>query len=102
MSHFKSGLSLAAAAATLALSPNVPAADSASGKAIDASDKVHCYGVNFCNSRCSTSNPACRNRRECNEPWITTARNCLDKGGSLEPPDSPDKSTRPAQKHAPS
>ena len=53
MSQTKPTLSLAAAAAALALAPLVLAADNppgSSGKAISAGDKVHCYGIHYCHS----------------------------------------------------
>lgn len=103
MSQTRTTLSLAAAAAAFALSPSAFAADnppSTGSKAIGAGDKVQCYGVNFCNSRCSTSSSACRNRRECGEPWMTTAKNCLDKGGSLLDPAKGNGKTAPAEKNS--
>lgn len=98
MHRFNSGLSLAAAAAGLALSATAPAADTAPGKAVNAGDKVQCYGLSFCGHRCGASNHFCTNLDDCKAPWITTAKNCLDRGGSLQDPAKGDGPTSAAEK----
>lgn len=90
MSRQKQTLSLAAAAAALALSPLAPAADNppgSTGKAINAGDKVHCHGLNFCSPLHS-----CAGKQGCKTPgkcrghgYIElSAKECLDRGGVIE------------------
>ena len=85
--------SLAAAAAALALSPAVLAGDPPAS-AINAGDKVSCYGLSFCHNRCGASTHFCPSRNECKPLTVTTAQNCLDKGGRIVEGDRP--TPRPA------
>jgi uncharacterized membrane protein len=82
--------SLAAAAALMALSTAVFAADAPAGSmgaAVAASDKVHCYGVHSCkgNSDCKTSENACKGQNECKGHGFKAldAKACLTKGGTI-------------------
>jgi hypothetical protein len=84
----QSGASFALTAALLALSASAFAADApkgSSGKAIAASDKVHCYNVHDCkgNSDCKTAEHACKGQNACKGHGFKakTASQCLaDKG----------------------
>lgn len=90
MRHTKAGLSIAAAAAALAISSFAFAAESpagSSGKAINAGDKVHCYGIHSCkgNSDCKTAEHACKGNNACAGHGFkaVTAKACFDKGGVI-------------------
>jgi len=90
MSQEKPGISLAAAAAALAISSFAFAADNPAGsvgKAINAGDKVHCYGIHACkgNSDCKTAEHACKGQNACKGHGFkaVSARDCLDKGGTI-------------------
>ena len=90
MNQDKKALSLAAAAAALALSSFAFAADNPAGsvgKAINAGDKVHCYGVHSCkgNSDCKTTEHACKGKNACGGHGFkgVSAKECLDKGGTI-------------------
>ncbi|TAK93869.1 MAG: hypothetical protein EPO09_11215 [Aquabacterium sp.] len=82
--------SFAAAAAAMALSGAVFAADAPAGSmgaAVAASDKVHCYGVHSCkgNSDCKTAEHACKGQNACKGHGFKAmdARACLTKGGTI-------------------
>lgn len=86
--HF--GASFAAAAAALALSGSVFAADmpaGSKGAAVGAGDKVHCYGVHACkgNSDCATTENSCKGQNACKGHGFkaTSAKQCLDQGGTI-------------------
>ena len=66
----KTSASFALAAAAMALSGMSFAADApkgSDGKAIAASDKVHCYNVHDCkgNSDCKTTDHSCKGQNAC-------------------------------------
>ena len=83
-----STVSFAMTAALLALSATAFAADApkgSSGKAIAASDTVHCYNVHDCkgNSDCKTAEHNCKGQNACKGHGFKakTAASCLmDKG----------------------
>lgn len=88
--HFKSASGLALTAALLALSSTAFAADppaGSSGKAVGASDKVHCYNVHTCkgNSDCKTADNACKGQNNCKGHGFKsqTAASCLTAGGII-------------------
>lgn len=90
MSQNTLGASVAAAAAALALSSFAFAADNPAGsvgKAINAGDKVHCYGIHACkgNSDCKTAEHACKGKNACGGHGFkaVTAKECLDKSGVI-------------------
>lgn len=82
--------SLAAAAALMALSTAVFAAEAPKGSmggAVAASDKVHCYGVHSCkgNSDCKTAEHSCKGQNACGGHGFKAmdAKSCLAKGGTI-------------------
>ena len=82
--------SLATAAALMALSSAVFAAEAPAGSmgaAVAASDKVHCYGVHSCkgNSDCKTAEHACKGQNACKGHGFKAmdAKACLTKGGTI-------------------
>ncbi len=82
--------SFALTAALLALSASSFAADApkgASGKAIGASDTVHCYNVHDCkgNSDCSTAEHACKGQNACKGHGFKAkaAGECLKSNGVI-------------------
>ena len=86
----KATASIAAAAAALALSSFAFAAENpagSSGAAINAGDKVHCYGINSCkgSADCKTANNACKGKNDCKGHGFkgVSAKECLDKGGTI-------------------
>lgn len=90
MTQDKLGVSLAAAAAALAISSFAFAADNPAGsmgKSINAGDKVHCYGIHSCkgNSDCKTAENACKGKNACKGHGFkaVAAKECLDKGGTM-------------------
>ena len=90
MSQNKLGVSVAVAAASLAISSFAFAAESpqgSSGKAIDAGDKVHCYGVHSCKGSgdCKTAENACKGQNACKGHGFkgVKAKECLEKGGTI-------------------
>ena len=90
MSTMNFGASIAAAAAALALSGSVFAADAPAGSkgmAIGASDKVHCYGLHACkgNSDCATAEHSCKGQNACAGHGFKAieAGACLAKGGVI-------------------
>ena len=90
-SSLKSAASFALAASVLALSTAAAsAADApkgASGKAIAASDKVHCYNVHDCkgNSDCKTTEHSCKGQNACKGHGFKAvmAKDCMAKGGTI-------------------
>ena len=96
MSHKTTAASLAAAAAALALSPAALSADqSINGKSINAGEKVSCYGLTYCSPRCGTAKFHCSSENDCKAPWMTTAKECLEKGGTIGR--EPDQAAPPAK-----
>jgi hypothetical protein len=90
MSTTSKGFQLASAAAALAFSAMAIAATppaGSSGKAIGASDKVHCYGVNSCKGQadCKTANHACKGQGSCKGQGFkgVAAAECLKDGGTI-------------------
>ena len=84
------GGALACAAALFALSTAAfaaPAPAGATGAAVAASDKVHCYGVNECKGQadCKTTANACKGQGSCKGMGFKgmTAKACLDKSGTI-------------------
>ena len=83
-----STLSLAAAAAMLALSSGaILSSASAAGM---ADETVHCYGVNSCKgtSDCKTASNECKGQNSCKGQGFKemTEAKCTQAGGSLTPP----------------
>lgn len=81
---------IAGAAAALVLSAAAFAADApagSTGKALAASDKVHCYGLHDCkgNADCKTTENACKGQNACKGHGFTAvaAGQCLTKGGTI-------------------
>jgi len=90
MSTSSTGFQLASAAAALAFSAIAVAATApagSSGKAIAASDKVHCYGINSCKGQadCKTTNHACKGQGSCKGQGFkgVAAEECLKSGGTI-------------------
>jgi uncharacterized membrane protein len=87
MMSFKSGASIAATAALLALSAAAPTA-SAFAKGTEA--KVPCYGVNGCKgqSDCKSGKHDCKGQNDCKGQGFKdlTKAQCAAKGGSLTAP----------------
>ena len=90
MSTSSKSLHFASAAAALALSAAAFAATppaGSSGKAVAASDKVHCYGVNSCKGTadCKTANNACKGQGSCKGQGFKgiSAAECLKQGGTI-------------------
>lgn len=78
------------AASTLALASAAMAADlpaGASGKAVAASDTVHCYNVNSCKgqSDCKTTENSCKGQNVCKGHGFKaqSAKACLASGGVI-------------------
>ena len=87
---FRTAASFALTAATLALASTAFAADppkGASGKAVAANDKVHCYNVHDCkgNSDCKTAEHSCKGQNACKGHGFkaASAKECLAKGGTI-------------------
>lgn len=90
MSASSQGLQLASFAAALAFSAAAFAAAApagSSGKAVAASDKVHCYGINSCKGQadCKTANHACKGQGSCKGQGFkgVSAAECLKEGGVI-------------------
>ena len=90
MSHKTSAISIAAAAAALAVSSFAFAAEKpagAMGPAVGAGDKVHCYGINSCksNTDCKTATNECKGQNSCKAKGFkaATAKECLNKDGII-------------------
>ena len=84
------GFQLASAAAALAFSAVAIAANApagSSGKAVAASDTVHCYGVNSCKGQadCKTSANSCKGQGSCKGLGFkgVAAAQCLKEGGTI-------------------
>ena len=88
MLSLKSGASIAASAALLALAATAPAS-SALAKGGDAK-VVPCYGVNGCKgqSDCKSGNHACKGQNDCKGQGFKdlTKAQCAAEHGSLTPP----------------
>ena len=78
-------LAAAFAVSSLAFGAEPPAGSM--GKAISASDKVHCYGVHSCKgeSDCKTTDNACKGKNECKGHGFKAmeAGKCLSTGGVI-------------------
>lgn len=90
MSNKKSMVSIAAAAAALAVSSMAFAAASpegSTGPAVGAGDKVHCYGVNSCkgNTDCKTAANDCKGKNSCKAKGFkaVSAKECLNNDGVI-------------------
>lgn len=85
MTPIKSGITIAAAAAILAMG-----AVSTPSFAQGAAKNVHCYGVNGCKgqSACKTAKNDCRGMNACKGQGFKemTAQACTAAGGSLTEP----------------
>ena len=86
----KTSASFALAAAAMALSGMSFAADApkgSDGKAIAASDKVHCYNVHDCkgNSDCKTAEHSCKTQNACKGHGFKAmaAAECLSSKGTI-------------------
>ncbi|MEO7814542.1 MAG: hypothetical protein ABIR87_03760 [Sphingomicrobium sp.] len=81
----RSGVSIAATAALLALSALTPTAPAL---ASHHAAKVHCYGVNTCKgtSDCKTAKNDCKGLNDCKGHGFKelTAQQCTTAGGSLK------------------
>jgi len=84
----KSNLTIAAAAAMLALSGVAVSVSSAS--AAGGAELVHCYGVNACKgqSDCKSGNHDCKGQNACKGQGFKamTSEKCTAAGGSLTAP----------------
>jgi len=90
MTNVLNGARVAALAAALAASSLAFAADApagSSGKAVAASDKVHCYGVTACKGMndCKTTENACKGQSACKGHGFKAkkAADCLAEGGVI-------------------
>lgn len=90
MSQKTSAISIAAAAAALAVSSFAFAVENpqgSSGPAVAAGDKVHCYGVNACkgNTDCKTAVNSCKGQNACKAHGFkaVSAKECLSKDGII-------------------
>jgi hypothetical protein len=85
MTILRTGVSIAAAAAVVAITAVAPTVAAAKGSA-----KVHCYGVNTCKgtSDCKTAKNDCRGQNDCKGQGFKelTAKACKTAGGSLTAP----------------
>jgi uncharacterized membrane protein len=82
----RTGASIAAAAAALALGGSLAAAQSP-GPSARAPDLIHCYGVNGCKgtSDCKSYNHQCKGQNDCAGRGfkIETQKACTAQGGRL-------------------
>lgn len=84
MTILSTGVSIASAAAVIAISAAAPtyAAPAKAGAA-----KIHCYGVNSCKgtSDCKTAKNDCRGQNDCKGQGFKemSAKQCKAAGGSL-------------------
>ncbi|MEY2661471.1 MAG: hypothetical protein RLZZ123_2643 [Pseudomonadota bacterium] len=90
MSSFQSSTALALATAALAVASGAFAATppkGASGAAVAADDKVHCYNINSCKgtAECKTTANECKGQNACKGQGFKaeTAKSCLGKGGVI-------------------
>ncbi len=78
-------MAAAFAASSLAVGADLPAGSS--GKAIAASDKVHCYGIHSCKgqSDCKTAEHACKGQNACKGHGFKgmKAGECLAANGTI-------------------
>lgn len=85
----RTGLSLAASAAMIALTATVPAAP-VLAKGANAASVAPCYGVNSCKgqSDCKSGNHDCKGMNDCKGQGFKdlTAKQCKAQGGSLTAP----------------
>ena len=81
------GISLAAAAATLLLAGCSSAEDVALGNVAANAAKVQCGGINSCQgkSSCKTATSSCKGQNNCKgQGWITaTKSDCKSQGGNI-------------------
>lgn len=88
MITIKTGASIAATAALIALTAVTPTAPAFARHGAEA--KVHCYGVNTCKgtSDCKTAKNECKGQNECKGHGFKelTAKQCSADGGSLTAP----------------
>jgi uncharacterized membrane protein len=77
----------AAAFALAAMAHAAPAPEGSSGKALNADDTVHCYGVNTCKGTadCKTTQHDCKGMNGCKGHGFKamTAGQCLKRGGTI-------------------
>lgn len=90
MLNAKTISTFAATAAAIALAAAAQAAPSptgSAGKAINADDMVHCYGLHSCkgNSDCKTAEHECKGMNACKGHGFKAmkAGACLSKGGTI-------------------
>ncbi len=90
MTPLKTGTTLAATVAALALGAlanAAPAPAGSTGAALNATDTVHCYGVNSCKGTadCKTTMNDCKGMNECKGHGFKalSAGMCLKKGGTI-------------------
>ncbi len=88
--QIKSASSFALTAALMALASAAFAADApkgSTGKAIGASDKVHCYNVHDCkgNSDCKTADHSCKGQNGCKGQGFkaVSAEQCFKSKGVI-------------------
>ncbi len=92
MTSVRTGLSLAATAALIAMSVAAPTAPAFArdGAQKGEAAKVHCYGVNSCKgtSDCKTAKNDCRGQNDCKGHGFKemTKTQCVAAGGSLTEP----------------
>ena len=90
MTPLKTGTTLAATVAALALGAlanAAPAPAGSTGAALNAADTVHCYGVNSCKGTadCKTASNECKGQNECKGHGFkaVAAAKCLSDGGII-------------------
>lgn len=90
MLNSKTASSIAATAAAIMLAAAAsaaPAPTGSAGKAINADDMVHCYGLHSCkgNSDCKTAEHECKGMNACKGHGFKAmkAGQCLTKGGTI-------------------
>ncbi len=90
MTQVKSTTSMALLAAAMAVASGAYAAappKGATGAAVAANDKVHCYNIHSCkgNSDCKTTEHQCKGQNNCKGHGFKaeSAKACLDKGGVI-------------------
>ena len=90
MTQSRTAASFALTAAAFALASVAFAAETpkvATGKAVGAADKVHCYNVNECKGQgdCKTSANACNGQAACKGQGFVaaSAKECLNKNGVI-------------------
>lgn len=87
MTILRTGVSIAASAAVIAITAAAPTAAIAKDT---AAKTVHCYGVNTCKgtSDCKTAKNDCKGQNACKGQGFKemTAKKCTAAGGSLTAP----------------